>query len=685
MVTLADLQEQIEKKLGKGIEISNHYYDCELRRVVVSSAGPGRRDEDASATLLASSSEFMTSETCTLIDDLGLQDGDEVSVKVILSRPRARYRAVDHLQFTIHGKHYTLPEPITTVYELRQWIQKLSGIHVSQQGDLVGCNTTRDYTAAGGYGNRVSIGLPNRGYKERYRVLDQLGIQDGETFHCLKQENTNTPRRFRRLRRRIFHPHVKHHIPKRDRKIPSSVLSTGSIITIHTADGEEMGAQFLRSDEQEEDPASVLVPSCFDSSTDSSDGNLGGSGLPSSSSPFYEMQDSLWKKVTQNEDPTKRKQEVQKVLETIQSAAFQKFCTNRETIEAMRKFFLSSPHHPVNTSFFASLPNPMKEKMQDTDEFFEMITASMEQLAELDVDELIDVIDQADEQRQKQQQQQQQQQKNQSSQQPQNRQQNQQTQLVINNTNDERMPTTTTTIRAGGPPTLRFQLNQRVECNMGEKYGWRKGRIIKLWMEVNKGRWVPYGVELDDGGGTFAPNDHDGTIRAFTGDEDDNTNTSSPMTLLRFELNQRVTCNMGEKYGWRKGRINKLWLEVKKGRWVPYGIELDDGGETYAPIDHDETICAITNDGRRIECDTNMDRDRLNDGNGDTRGMGDWLSDDTEDDDESDNIGSMNDSTAATATTMTPTEDADVFEDVLTEEVLSSILEELSESENEID
>ena len=152
MVTLADLQEQIEKKLGKGIEISNHYYDCELRRVVVSSTGPGRRDEDASATLLASSSEFVTSETCTLIDDLGLQDGDEVSVKVILSRPRApRHRAVDHLQFTIHGKHYTLPEPITTVYELRQWIHKLSGIHVSQQGDLVGCNTTRDYTAVGGY------------------------------------------------------------------------------------------------------------------------------------------------------------------------------------------------------------------------------------------------------------------------------------------------------------------------------------------------------------------------------------------------------------------------------------------------------------------------------------------------------------------------------------------------------
>mmetsp|Transcript_20260 Transcript_20260/g.21709 ORF Transcript_20260/g.21709 Transcript_20260/m.21709 type:complete len:187 (-) Transcript_20260:43-603(-) len=185
---------------------------------------------------------------------------------------------------------------------------------------------------------------------------------------------------------------------------------------------------------------------------------------------------------------------------------------------------------------------------------------------------------------------------------------------------------------------------------MGKEYGWRKGRINKLWMEVNTGRWVPYGIDLDEGGGTFAPNDHDETICALTDNDTDNDNNnnkkkSSPPIMLRFTLNQRVECNMGEKDGWKRGTISKLWMEVKKGRWVPYGIELDnDGGKMYAPIDHDDTIRAIVaKDDQLVEYHNESD------------GWSD--SDDTE--------------------------GHDVFEDVITSEVLSSILGELSESEDE--
>ena len=64
-------------------------------------------------------------------------------------------------------------------------------------------------------------------------------------------------------------------------------------------------------------------------------------------------------------------------------------------------------------------------------------------------------------------------------------------------------------------PKLRFKLKQRVECNMGGGTKWLKGTIISLWPQQTKGQWVPYEVQLDDGRKTYAPLDHDMTIRAI--------------------------------------------------------------------------------------------------------------------------------------------------------------------------
>lgn len=63
-------------------------------------------------------------------------------------------------------------------------------------------------------------------------------------------------------------------------------------------------------------------------------------------------------------------------------------------------------------------------------------------------------------------------------------------------------------------PKLRFKVKQRVECNMmGGR--WQKGRIVKLWYQIDVGQWVPYQVRLDDGSLIYAPADHDASIRAI--------------------------------------------------------------------------------------------------------------------------------------------------------------------------
>merc|ERR1712238_587837 len=104
-----------------------------------------------------------------------------------------------------------IPHPITTVYELRTWIQHLSGIKLSKQGDIIGCKTNIDYTNSGGYREIVSLGINNprnnnnnnKGYHERYRLLDQLSIHDGDTFHCVNNNNTGSNSKNSRRKNRL--------------------------------------------------------------------------------------------------------------------------------------------------------------------------------------------------------------------------------------------------------------------------------------------------------------------------------------------------------------------------------------------------------------------------------------------------------------------------------------------------
>lgn len=64
-------------------------------------------------------------------------------------------------------------------------------------------------------------------------------------------------------------------------------------------------------------------------------------------------------------------------------------------------------------------------------------------------------------------------------------------------------------------PPLRFETNDRVECNVG---GWAAGKIVKLWyQEPGWDKPVPYQVMLDDGRLIFAPEDVDNTVRRARG------------------------------------------------------------------------------------------------------------------------------------------------------------------------
>ena len=64
--------------------------------------------------------------------------------------------------------------------------------------------------------------------------------------------------------------------------------------------------------------------------------------------------------------------------------------------------------------------------------------------------------------------------------------------------------------------SLRFKVGTRVECNMGDDYGWAAGTVTKLmWRseEMEQGQVCPYKVQLDIGQWTWAPCDDDQTIR----------------------------------------------------------------------------------------------------------------------------------------------------------------------------
>jgi len=62
------------------------------------------------------------------------------------------------------------------------------------------------------------------------------------------------------------------------------------------------------------------------------------------------------------------------------------------------------------------------------------------------------------------------------------------------------------------PPTLRFKVKQRVECNIGNGSK-MKGTIIELWHQGQDGQFMPYAIRLDDGSVTYSPIDDDRAIR----------------------------------------------------------------------------------------------------------------------------------------------------------------------------
>jgi len=62
------------------------------------------------------------------------------------------------------------------------------------------------------------------------------------------------------------------------------------------------------------------------------------------------------------------------------------------------------------------------------------------------------------------------------------------------------------------PPTLRFKVKQRVECNIGDGRT-MKGTIIELWHKGKDGQYMPYAIKLDDGTVTYSPLDDDRAIR----------------------------------------------------------------------------------------------------------------------------------------------------------------------------
>jgi hypothetical protein len=70
----------------------------------------------------------------------------------------------------------------------------------------------------------------------------------------------------------------------------------------------------------------------------------------------------------------------------------------------------------------------------------------------------------------------------------------------------------------GEPPTseLRFKLGDRVRANVGT---WTPGRIVALWYREplwETGRFVPYQIQLDDGGLIYAPRDTRAFVRQYS-------------------------------------------------------------------------------------------------------------------------------------------------------------------------
>ena len=155
------------------------------------------------------------------------------------------------------------------------------------------------------------------------------------------------------------------------------------------------------------------------------------------------------------------------------------------------------------------------------------------------------------------------------------------------------------------PPPTRFQVGERVQCNMGLKdgtYSWLAGIVeaIDVWAcsDGTVHKQYKYQVKLDDRtiGCVFAPEDTAYFIRAEGGTpaSPDLPPPTPPSAFgsFRFGVGDSVACLMwtdDHRKAWFPGVVTHVagWTQ---GRYYVYRVQLDDGGIAYVPEDSD-AIC----------------------------------------------------------------------------------------------
>lgn len=138
---------------------------------------------------------------------------------------------------------------------------------------------------------------------------------------------------------------------------------------------------------------------------------------------------------------------------------------------------------------------------------------------------------------------------------------------------------------------LRFPISAEILCHLGEGK-WVSGKIVAHYYRQKDwpaNRRAPYQVEINEGGAKktiYVPLDFDECVR----------------TTLRFPLNARVECFLGDQLGWATGKVVKHYHREPSWNiadWAPYQIKLDEGQEKlpdgggaliFAPLDDDSCV-----------------------------------------------------------------------------------------------
>eukprot|EP00900_Chrysochromulina_parva_P020115 jgi/Chrpa1/28104/Chrysochromulina_OHIO_Genome00004217-RA len=156
------------------------------------------------------------------------------------------------------------------------------------------------------------------------------------------------------------------------------------------------------------------------------------------------------------------------------------------------------------------------------------------------------------------------------------------------------------------PPT-RFQVGERVQCNMGLKDGttsWFAGIVeaIDVWecLDGTVRKQYKYRVKLDDRtiGCAFAPEDTEYCIRAEGGTPASPDlpppTPSSAFGSFRFGVGDSVACLMwtdDHRKAWFPGVVTHVGGRTQ-GRYYVYLVQLDDGRIAYVPTDSD--ACCVS-------------------------------------------------------------------------------------------